>query len=46
LECCDEISVKSTIGGGDPTDRAHDGGIWMHSGDVAFLHQLTDWHRQ
>jgi hypothetical protein len=38
VEFCDEISGKSTTGGGDPMDRAHDGGIGMHSGDVAFLH--------
>jgi hypothetical protein len=38
LEFCDEISRKSTIGGGDPTDEAHDGGIGMHSCDVTFLH--------
>jgi hypothetical protein len=25
-------------GGGDPTDRAHNGGIGMRSGNVAFLH--------
>jgi hypothetical protein len=37
---------KSTTGGGEPTDRAHDGGIGMHSGDVAFLHRLTDRHHQ
>jgi hypothetical protein len=24
-EICDEISGKSTTGGGDPTDQAHDG---------------------
>jgi hypothetical protein len=35
---CDEISGKSTIGGGDPMDQAHDGGIGTRSGDVAFLH--------
>jgi hypothetical protein len=33
-----EFSRKSTTGGGDPTDRAHDGGIGMRSGNVAFLH--------
>jgi hypothetical protein len=38
LEFYDEISGKSTTGGGDPTDRAHDGGIGSRSGDVAFLH--------
>jgi hypothetical protein len=37
LEFCDEISGKSTTGGGDPMDRAHDGGIGRCSGDVAFL---------
>jgi hypothetical protein len=41
LEFCDEIFGKSTTGGGDPTDRAHDGGIGMRSGDIAFLHRLT-----
>jgi hypothetical protein len=46
LEFCDEISGKSTTGGGDLTDRAHDGGIGTRLGDVAFLHQLTDRHRQ
>jgi hypothetical protein len=35
-----------TSGGWDPTDRAHDRGIWTRSGDVAFLHRLTDQHRQ
>jgi hypothetical protein len=35
---CDEISKKSTTGGGGPTDREHDGEIGMRSGDVAFLH--------
>jgi hypothetical protein len=38
LELCDEISRKSTTGGGDPMDQAHDGEIGMHSGNVAFLH--------
>jgi hypothetical protein len=38
LEFCDEILRKSTTGGGGPTDRAHDGGIGTHSGDVVFLH--------
>jgi hypothetical protein len=38
LEFCDEISRESTTGGGYPMDQAHDGGIGMHSGDVAFLH--------
>jgi hypothetical protein len=33
----DEISRKSTTGGGDSTDRAHDGGTGTHSGDVVFL---------
>jgi hypothetical protein len=37
LEFCDEISGKSTTGGGDPMDRAHDGGIGRCSGDVVFL---------
>jgi hypothetical protein len=46
LEFCDEISTKPTAGGGDPTDRAHDGEIGTHSGDVAFLRWLTDQHRQ
>jgi hypothetical protein len=46
LEFSDEILRKSTTGGGDPIDRAHDVGIGTHSGDVAFLHQLTDQHRQ
>jgi hypothetical protein len=46
LEFCDEISQKSTTGGWGPMDRAHDGGIGMHSSNVAFLHRLTDWHRQ
>jgi hypothetical protein len=46
LEFCDEISVKSTTGGEDPMDRAHDGGIGTRSGDVAFLHRLTDQHHQ
>jgi hypothetical protein len=44
LEFFVEISGKSTTGGGDLTDRAHDGGIGTRSGDVAFLHRLTDWH--
>jgi hypothetical protein len=35
---CDEISGKSTTGGGDLTDRAHDGGIGTCSGDDSFLH--------
>jgi hypothetical protein len=43
---CDEIFGKSTIGGGDPTDRARDGGIGRRKGDVAFLHQLIDRHHQ
>jgi hypothetical protein len=38
LEFCGKISGKSIIGGGDPMDQAHDGGLGMHSGDVAFLH--------
>jgi hypothetical protein len=46
LEFCDEISGKSTTGRGDLTDQAHDGGIGMHLGGVAFLHQLTDQHHQ
>jgi hypothetical protein len=46
LEFCDEISRKSTTSGGDPTDRAHDAGIGMHSCDVVFLHRLIDWHHQ
>jgi hypothetical protein len=46
LEFCDEISRKSTTSGGNPTDRAHDGGIGMCSDDVAFLHRLTDQHHQ
>jgi hypothetical protein len=46
LEFCDEISGKSTTGGGDLMDRAHDGGIGTCSGNVEFLHQLTDWHHQ
>jgi hypothetical protein len=46
LEFCDKISGKSTTGGGDPTDQAHDGGIRTCSGDVVFLHRLTDRHRQ
>jgi hypothetical protein len=46
LEFYDEISGKSTTGGGDLIDRAHDGGIGMCSGDVAFLHRLIDWHHQ
>jgi hypothetical protein len=37
LQFCDEISGKPTTSGGDPTDRAHDGGIGTRSGDVAFL---------
>jgi hypothetical protein len=36
LEFCDEISGKSTTGGGDPMDRTHDGGMGMRSGDVTF----------
>jgi hypothetical protein len=36
--------VKSTTSGGDPTYRAHDGGIGMRSGDVAFLHRLIVRH--
>jgi hypothetical protein len=31
LKFCDEISGKSTTGGGDPTDQAHDGGIGMRA---------------
>jgi hypothetical protein len=46
LEFCDAISQKSNTGGGDPTDRAHDGGIGTRSSDVAFLHRLTDRHHQ
>jgi hypothetical protein len=46
LEFCDEISGKSTTGGGHPTDQAHDGGIGMRSGNVALLYRLTDRHRQ
>jgi hypothetical protein len=46
LEFCDEISGKSTTGGGDLTDRDHDGGIGTCLGDVAFLHQLRNQHRQ
>jgi hypothetical protein len=46
LEFCDEIFGKSTTGGGDPTDQAHDGGIGMHLGDVVFLHRLKDRHCQ
>jgi hypothetical protein len=46
VEFCDEISGKSTTGGGDLMDQAHDGGIGTHSGDVVFLHQLTDQHHQ
>jgi hypothetical protein len=46
LEFCDENSGKPTTSGGDPTDQAHDGGIGMCSGDVAFLHRLTGWHTQ
>jgi hypothetical protein len=46
VEFCDEIYGKSTTGGGDPMDRAHDGGIGTHSSDVAFLHRLTDRHHQ
>jgi hypothetical protein len=42
LEFYDEISRKSTTGGGDLMDQAHDGEIEMCSGDVAFLHRLTD----
>jgi hypothetical protein len=42
FEFCDEISGKSTTGGGDPTDQAHDGGIGTRLGDVVFLHRLTD----
>jgi hypothetical protein len=38
LEFCGKISGKSTTSGGDPTDRAHGGGIGMRSGDVVFLH--------
>jgi hypothetical protein len=38
LEFCDAISRKSSTSGGDLTDRAHDGGIEMRSGDVAFPH--------
>jgi hypothetical protein len=45
LEICVEIAGKTTTGGGDPTDQAHDGGIGM-LGDVAFLHRLADRHRQ
>jgi hypothetical protein len=42
LEFCDKISGKSTTGGGDLMDQAHDGGIGACSGDVAFLYRLTD----
>jgi hypothetical protein len=38
LEFCDEISGKSTTGGGDSMDRPHNGGIGTRSGVVAFLH--------
>jgi hypothetical protein len=34
LKFCDEISRMSTIGGGDPTDQAHDGGIGMRSSEL------------
>jgi hypothetical protein len=44
LKFCAEISGKSTTGGGDPTDRAHNGGIGTRSGDVVFLHRVIDWH--
>jgi hypothetical protein len=46
LEFCDEISEKSTTGGGDLMDRVHDGGIGMCSGNVVFLHRLIDRHCQ
>jgi hypothetical protein len=46
LEFCDVISGKSTTGGEDLMDRAHDGGIETLLGDLAFLHQLTYQHRQ
>jgi hypothetical protein len=46
LEFCDEISRRSTTGGGDLTDWAHDEGIGMRTGDVVFLHRLTDRHHQ
>jgi hypothetical protein len=46
LEFCDDISSKSTTSEGDPTDRAHDGGIGTRSGDVAFFYRLIDWHCQ
>jgi hypothetical protein len=46
LEFCDEIFGKSTTGGGDQTDRAHNIGIGTRLGDVAFLHRLTDRHCQ
>jgi hypothetical protein len=46
LEFCDEISRKRTTGGGDTTDRAHNEEIGTRPGDVAFLHRLTDRHRQ
>jgi hypothetical protein len=46
LEFCDEISRKSTTRGGDPMDQAHDGGIGMRSGDIVFLHRLTNQHHQ
>jgi hypothetical protein len=34
VEFCDEISGKSTTGGGDPTDRAQNGEIGTCSDDV------------
>jgi hypothetical protein len=37
---------KSTTGGGDLADQAHDRGIGTHSGDVVFLHRLTNRHHQ
>jgi hypothetical protein len=46
LEFCDEISGKSTTGGRDLMDQAHDGGIGTRSGDVSFLHRLIYWHHQ
>jgi hypothetical protein len=46
LEFCDGISWKSTTSGRDLTDQTHDGGTGTRSDDVAFLHRLTDRHRQ
>jgi hypothetical protein len=42
----DLLTLFCTVGWNFVTDRAHDGGIGMRSGDVTFLHRLTDWHRQ